>query len=327
MFVAAKKDVAFNILLCILSGIITPVSLIASKYFTNELLTVIRLGHITYFLILWLSVIFTLAFLQLLISSLLEIVKTKLSDRVSVYITEYVLKKTYELPLADFENSTIYDKVQMTIQETPERCMALINTLGGILKNAIQVVGTFGILLNLHWLIGFLPILFLSPVYYLRNALGKHWFSIQSKLVEKTRYVSELKSILLRSNYIKEIRLFNISSYLVNKIIVLQRHLNKEKMENEKKHVKISILTIIVDGIYSFCVKLWIIYIGICQHLTIGDLSMYINTIDMYESSLQSILQEISYSLEQLLYIGCISEIDILESTRNRGRRIWKKKN
>lgn len=313
MFIAAKRDVLLDVLSCIAVGIISPISLIVSRYFTNELLSVINVRRITFYLVLWIAILFFLAILQSVINSWTEIIRTTLTDKISIYITEHVLKKVYELPVADFDDSAIYDKIQLTIQETPERCLALTNTFGGIIKNTIQLVGTLGILINLHWLIGILPIIFLLPVYYLRSKMGKRWFDVQGKRIEKSRYISELKSILLRSNYIKEIKLFDVSDYLINKIVDLQKQFNKQNIQNDRKYALVNVLTVIVDGIYSFGVKLWIIYIGINKCVSIGSISMYINAIDTYETALENILQQITYSLEQLLYIGYICEIDNME--------------
>lgn len=310
MLSAAKKEVILDVLSSIVAGIISPISLVVSKYFTNELLGAIKIGYITYWLVLWLAMLFLLVILQTIISSWAELVRTKLTDKVSIYITEDVLKKMYALPQTDFDDSVIYDKIQLTIQETPERCLTLINTFGGIIKNVIQLVGTLGILINLHWLIGILPIIFLIPIYLLRNKMGKRWFDIQGQRTEKSRYIFEIKNILLKSNYIKEIKLFNVSNYLINKIVDLQKKFNHQNVENDKKYVMLNILTMLIDGIYSLGVKLWIIYMGICKKATIGSISMYINTIDTYESALENILQQITYSLEQLLYIGYLCEID-----------------
>lgn len=315
MFLAAKGELIFNIALSILCGIIDPVSLLISKNFLNELVIVIANKDITGYFILLLGILFSLAVVQSILNNCIDIVKTKLSDKLSIYITEHVLSIAIELPMDDFDDSSTYNKIQLTVQETPDRCLILVNCLGAIVKNLIQLVGVVGILISLHWMIGIVPIVFLTPLFTFRYKISKKWFKIQEERTEKLRFIFEIKNILLKNEYINELKLFNASNKLKDKAVKLQKEFNEENILNSKRYALINILTTIVDGIYSFIVKLWVVMESIQMKYTLGSISMYINAIDIYETEIENVLQTLTLTFEQILYIGYICEIDKMQKT------------
>lgn len=328
MFRASKREMILSIGLGVLTGALIPVSLWLSKYFINELIDTFSTGQMNQMLVFGLAMIFFVGIIHEIISNISDLVNTHLSDKVSLYVTEHVLLKAIELPMIDFDDSTTYNKIQLTIQETPDRCLLLVSCLKSVLQSIIQLVGVLGLLSNLHWVVGIIPIAFIVPFIKLRQEVNKKWFNKQGDRMEKKRYSREMQNILLKNENIKELRLFGISSYIVDKTLRLLTNFNKENFDNNKKHKKINILTTMVDGIYSFAVKLWIIFESFHKGITVGGVSMYISALDTYSSSIENIMQQFSFVMEQMLYIGYICEIDEMrreeEGLRDLSEKIWK---
>lgn len=310
MMSAARTELIFSTGLSILMGIFFPVSLWISKLFINELVESFTAGNVSEELVLWMIVMFAVAIAQALMGNVTELIKTRLADKVSLYITEDVLQKAVELPMTDFDDSDMYNKIQLTIQETPDRCLLLISCLESLIRSAIQMTGVLGLLLNLHWMLGIIPALFLIPFVKFRHRINEKWFQSQDYRMEKKRYSDEMKNILLKNENIKEIRLFGIADRLIEKAVNLQKAFDLERFGNEKKCSRINMLTIIADGLYSLCVKLWIIFESLNRNFTVGSVSMYIAAIDTYGSAIENIMQQYSLVMEEMLYIGYICEID-----------------
>lgn len=313
MLCAAKADLILSLGLSIMTGILSPLSLWISKFFVNELVDTFSNEEISKWLVFWLAMMFGVAILQAVAGNITNLVKTRLSDKVSLYVTEHVLQKAIELPMTDFDDSATYNKIQLTIQETPDRCLLLVSSLESLVQSVIQMAGVLGLLLNLHWMIGVMPVIFLVPLVRLRQKVNNVWFQIQGTRVEKRRYSDEMKSILLKNEHIKELRLFGISRKLLKKAVKLQDAFHKENFANSKKYAKINVLTTVADGLYSFCVKLWIIFESLRRGYTVGSVSMYIAAIDSYGSALENIMEQYSFVMEEMLYVGYICEIDEMQ--------------
>lgn len=313
IFSASRIDLICNFVLSIIIGLLSPISLLLSKSFLNELMNVIKIGKINNRVVIFLLALFGIALIQSVLNNILGLLKIRFSDKVGIYITEVIFNKVIDLPMEYFDDSSTYNKIQLTIQETPERCTVLINCSEGILKGFIQLIGVLGILISLNWSIGIIPILFLIPMFVIRYKLTKKWFKIQEKRVEGLRFADELKSILLKNENVMELKLFAVSSLILNKILKCQVRYAKEGFGNSKKFGKLDVYATIISGIYSFGIKLWTIFLGLSRKYSLGSISMYISAIDVYENSIESILNNLTITFEQLLYIDYITEIDKMD--------------
>ncbi|MDD2960193.1 MAG: hypothetical protein PHR92_17050 [Lachnospiraceae bacterium] len=259
MFHASRTELVLLFGLSIIVGIMGPIALWMSKYFIDELALVLKQHQISETLVVLLGILFGLDLMQTLVSNIADLIQMRLSDKVSIYVTEQVLNKAMELPMTNFDDSSTYNKIRLTIQETPDRCMLIITCIEGIVKGTIQLIGTLFILLRLQWLMGIIPAIFLVPLFWLRFKVSKTWFWIQGIRAEKMRYTDELKNILLKNENIKEMKLFGVSHFLSERVVCSQKNFSKENIANNKKYAKLNILTAFANGIYSFGVKLWII--------------------------------------------------------------------
>lgn len=319
LFSASKVELLFLFAVSIIAGAISPIAIWLSKYLIDELALTLETQQIRRVLIALIGILFGLDIIQTMVNRISEIIQTHFSDKVSVYITDQVLNKVAELPMTYFDDSSTYNKVRLAIQETPDRCLAIIMGGEGIIVSLIQLIGVLTILIRLHWLIGVIPVAFLVPLFGMRFKVSKAWFLIQGNRAEKMRYTDELKSILLKNENIKELRLFDISKPLSKRIVQLQEKINRDNFLNSKKYAKINILTVLLNGAYSFVIKLWIIIIGLRKNYAIGSVSMYINAVDMYGNLIDGALQQLSLISEQLLYIGYICEIDEMSVDESEG--------
>lgn len=313
MMGADKKDVFLSLFISVMSGVLGTVSLGVSKYFVNELINVFKCREITEKLIGVLIASFGIALACVLFNHIGTFVMNRLSDKLSVYVTQHVLEKVIELPMNKFDDSETYNKIQLTIQETPDRCLLLVSSLQGILKEVIQLVGVLGILLKLHWLLGILPIVVFIPLFKIEKNMKMVWFQVQHKRMENKRYSEEMKSIILKNENIKELKLYGISNYLLEKSIKLQKKFDREDLNNTQKYMYVNTIAAVIDGLYSLGIKFWVVVKTLRKKQTIGSASMYITAIDTYGNIIQNILEQYSIIMEQMLYIGYICEIDEME--------------
>jgi len=233
---------------------------------------------------------------------------TLLGDLLSNQINLRILQKTNKLDLSFFENAKFYDKLQNAFQQASNRPLGIVTQLFSFFQTLITLLSIIYLLLQLNWII--LPLIILTslPMMMTQKKYGEqnYW-----KLRERTpelRKQSYLNAILTNDRYIKDIRIYHLENYFVDKSQTLFK---KFFTENRNFVIKQSFAFIYssIPSIIGWLISAFYIIIQATKKLiTVGDFSLYLQAISTTQSRILSLINVSSSLYSDILFIRNLFE-------------------
>lgn len=249
-------------------------------------------------------VIALIALAQRGLSAQQSLLRALLGQKVNVMI----LEKAGTLSLAQFEDSTFYDKLTRARREASTRPLALVNKTFGLLQNAISLA-SFAVLLVqfspwalLILLIGALPV-FVSEAKFSGDAFRLfRWRSPQ------TRMQMYLETVLAREDSIKEVKLFGLEPLLLGRYRDIFDTLYAEDRRLTIRRDSWGFVLGLLGTLAFYGAYAWVVVATIGGRLTLGEMTMYLMVFKQGQSALSASLTAISGMYEDNLYLSNLYE-------------------
>lgn len=306
----SKKYLLLLIAINILIGFSTPAKLLIWKNIIDEATQLLTSQSNEFNLIIMLlGLYFTIGIITDFLGQLTQYVKKIYSEYLNKNITQIMIDKVSEMDLIQFDDSKIYDDIQKVNEESVTRISQFLDIIIQFINYLIQLVSTAAILISFSSLITLLCICTTTPMFYLSIKLLNTEFSLYNKRFEKKRLVTALKSILIKNENIKEIKIYGISSYFKNFInSIFEQYIQEDKVIR-KNYLKKFTLGISLESIFSYAIKLYTFIVAIRQRCSIGTITMYISTIESFQGCIANILGTIQDLYENKLYTDSLFSI------------------
>lgn len=296
-----------NMIIILILNILLALTPIINLLITEQLINSLAQGNryqlINYF-ILYVSSGIISSLINLCFSHYSQLFRKLISYDIDIKINQ----KAAELNLSHFEDSEIYDKLQRAQSEANYRpyemfiaILTIINSLTTLLSSTIILF-----LWNSWVTIILIFIPFISTFRLLRHGQKEYFMERnRSQTRRKTWYNSFL---LTRDLSIKEIKLYNLSDYLINKNkeIYQDFYLHDKKLIKERSLINL-IFEIINHLVVAFVVGLIIIevYRG---KLLIGAFVSYLRAVSLTHRNSVQVLNNIFILYQNNLYINNLFE-------------------
>jgi ATP-binding cassette subfamily B protein len=239
------------------------------------------------------------------------IFQTKLGYKLNIKLME----KAVRLSLKDFENSEIYDKFQRAQNEVGYRPFQIYRSILTVLGSFITLISAAVILILWKWwiILALLLVPIVSTIYSVK--IGKREYLIQWKRAPRFRKAWYYVFLVSRDINYKEIKLYGIGNYLLEKYSkIFDRYLKTDKkvlkIRNTITFIFNLIMNLMGDGII-----LLIMFSAFRQEFPLGNLISYIRAVSMTETNFQGILNTLFSMYQDTLYIQQLFEFLDLEET------------
>ncbi|MEM9087483.1 MAG: ABC transporter ATP-binding protein [Cyanobacteria bacterium P01_F01_bin.53] len=236
-----------------------------------------------------------------------------MSDRFLLYANTQLLQQSTRLDLAHYESPEFHDilnRAQQSGSNYPMRVLRLSLKLLG------QVTGLFGLLallLRFNPLVFVLLLLSALPTFWVSIRFSERRFWMTRRQTPSRRLADYFGKILTEPQFVKEVRLFNLGSYLVEQYYDIRDDFNEESKLLARKQAiaQVTLKIISAVGFYgAYALVLWETLRGL---VTIGDLTLYAGTFQQAQSATTGILLSIATLYEFNLYVSQYFEFIDLE--------------
>ncbi|WP_420539511.1 ABC transporter ATP-binding protein [Paenibacillus polymyxa] len=212
-------------------------------------------------------------------------------------------KKSSSLGLADYENSEINDQLKRASQEASYRPYQLYTQMAGILSSMVTMVSSATLILLWKWWV--VIILFgisLVSVYSIFK-LNKEQFEIYMNRTPLYRESWYMTYLLTNDRAVKEVKIFNMSSYLLKRYEDLLQRFFVEDRRILGKRVTITFMYSLLE----LAVLLGVVWVAIREtfekKILVGSLYGYIQAIMLTQSQMQALIQGIVQFSQNNLYM------------------------
>ncbi len=319
------KDLKLSLLivclfLCVINVILPYITMIN----TQEIINRIQIGLSIRLILKRLIIFLILGILYIISSNLYNFLILKYKEYLYLELNKKFHDNSVKFNLKDFENPEVYNIIQRAEQEIGIRPYNIIISLLSIISQSVNLISAFLILTKWHLtlIIGFILLASFASKYFI--SISKNEYDIlmnRTNYERKSWYISHL---LIKDEYIKEVRLFGLSKYLIQQFIELRSRFFKENVDVLKRQYIFSEIYQLMNYVISFFIIFLAIYESTQGIILVGTAMTYINTSSKIENAIQNIVSNIFGIYKDSLYIDNIKKYFNYESNKFYGNKTLK---
>jgi ATP-binding cassette subfamily B protein len=243
-----------------------------------------------------------------LLSTLSNITQQLLQDRVADRVQLMILEKANTLDLPLFENPEFYDKMREAADQSTYKPVQMISQTFDLFRTAVTLLSMIALLAQLAWWLAIIALVVPIPAFFSSSRYGWRGYQQMRRQSPERRLMHYLNMLMSTDHYAKEIKLFNLGSYLIEKY---KRIAEKFYQENKRILVARYMTNFAWSGLSGVANSAIYLYVALRAvldpaHVTLGSLTLYTQTAMQVGQSFQGLLNGISSMYENNLYVGTL---------------------
>lgn len=297
------KTSPFNILILIITIPIQALLPSLSLYIANILIN--RMNNLSQQLLFLLLGVWGVAFLlNNIFTPLTTMIQGKLTDDLTYTLNCDIMKKSEEIQTIDyFEDNNFYNDIQLLSSEASWRPVNLLVFGTSIISNAILFISMLVIFASFHPVIALLMLLVLVPQGMISYSLQQQAFEVLVSNSEESRKLEYYSQVLLSSEAIKDVRLYNLYNFFMKKYTQSFSRIKRNIQKTRLKKFNSSVIFLILTALLSVGSFIYIIYSIKVGQLGIGAIMLFSSSIVYAINSMSRLIEDSSLLYDTLLYM------------------------
>lgn len=297
------KTSPFNILILIITIPIQALLPSLSLYIANILIN--RMNNLSQQLLFLLLGVWGVAFLlNNIFTPLTTMIQGKLTDDLTYTLNCDIMKKSEEIQTIDyFEDNNFYNDIQLLSSEASWRPVNLLVFGTSIISNAILFISMLVIFASFHPVIALLMLLVLVPQGMISYSLQQQAFEVLVSNSEESRKLEYYSQVLLSSEAIKDVRLYNLYNFFMKKYTQSFSSIKRNIQKTRLKKFNSSVIFLILTALLSVGSFIYIIYSIKVGQLGIGAIMLFSSSIVYAINSMSRLIEDSSLLYDTLLYM------------------------
>lgn len=235
---------------------------------------------------------------------LVTLVQAKLTDDLTFKLNYDIMKKSEEIETIDYyEDHNFYNDIEILSSESSWRPVNLLVFGTSIISNAILFVSMLFIFASFHVLIALAMLFVLVPQAIIAYSLQAQAFETLVSNSEESRKLEYYSQTLLSSKSIKEVRLYNLYKFFIDKYTASFNKIKKGVHKERKKKFRNSLFFLIVTALISVGTFIYIIYSIRKGSLGLGAIMLFASSVVYAMNSMSRLIEDSSLLYDTLLYM------------------------
>ena len=251
---------------------------------------------------LYVGIEFGLIVLSDLISRAISLTDGLLGDAYSIDSSVRIMQKTSTIDMSLLEDSEFYDKLERARTQTTSRVGLMSNALGEI-QSLVSIATLIAGLIYFEPYLIILLVLSIIPSFINEIWFSQQQYSLARGWTAERRELDYLRYIGANNETAKEIKLFGLTDFIVNRF----KRLSQEYFElNKKLAIKRSGLGFVFNvlGTLSYYgAYVFIIYRVVTGFITLGELTFLSGAFNRLTRNLQQFFSKFTRITESALYL------------------------
>jgi ATP-binding cassette subfamily B protein len=239
-------------------------------------------------------------------SAITTVSQQLLQERMVLTIRHQVMEHASRMHLGFFEGSASYDLMRQASQEAPMRPTSMMNSALGLVRTMITFASMITLLVTVSPILAAVALVAPLPAFISQSRYGQRAFWLNYLVSPIRRRMDYLSSLVTTDQYAKEVKLFGLGPYLVDRFEKLgkvyysrQRKLIRQRTVAGSAWNMLS--TLVGTGIY-----LYIALRAVQGELTLGDLTLYTYAATQVQSSAGGLFTGFAGMYENNLYLDTL---------------------
>ncbi|ALJ05776.1 ABC transporter ATP-binding protein [Pseudalgibacter alginicilyticus] len=245
---------------------------------------------------------FALVILSDLISRAISLTDGLLGDKYNIATSVTIIKKTNQINISLLEDSEFYDKLERARTQTTNRVGLMSNVLGQA-QSAISISTLVAGLIYFEPYLIILLVLSIIPSFINEIRFSQQQYSLARSWTSERRELDYLRFIGANDKTAKEIKLFGLTDFVVNRF----KNLSEEYFELNKtlaiKRSALGFMFNVLGTLSYYGAYVFIIYRVLSGVITIGELTFLSGAFNRLTRNLQDFFAKFTRISESALYL------------------------
>jgi ATP-binding cassette, subfamily B, bacterial len=215
--------------------------------------------------------------------------------------------------LAYFENPKYHELFRMASQGLGMGTNQIIYSLTRLVQSLSTILSFLGLILFLNPLMLLALLLANLPRLYHQLRFGQQRVHLRQEANPKERSINYFNYLLSNMNIAKEIRLFNIGTYILENLLTMRREVQEAERKQELREIRINSSLSLLSVIVTTVMFAFVIYQAYLAQISIGDVMLYTAALGSIGASIDGIIQVIASTNEQVLFFQHYAEFQALK--------------
>ncbi|MFN6563657.1 MAG: ABC transporter ATP-binding protein [Nostoc sp. ChiSLP01] len=306
LWAAAPKEMLFLIAVILLQGILPAISVWITKLAVDTVATALTSGkELGNAILLPLVAGWVLALLlQTLLYPWIFALQGNLNDKLTAHISLLLMRKADTFPdLSRFEDSQFYDELQLLQEQINYKPLNLLNNLVELARSLVTLIVIVGLLAPLAFWIPLVIAIATIPQIVVSSQYGKAIWLTLFEHSPHARRMQYYTSVMLTDTYAKEIRLFKLGSFFIDRYLQAFESLHQSMRYLRGKQAfwssSLAILSTLGNG-FSFY---WVVHKAFRGDFTPGSVLLFVQSLTYFQNNLEGFIGNWLDLFENVLYM------------------------
>ncbi len=246
--------------------------------------------------------------LEDLLRKITTYVNTKQGEIFTDQMHDVLHKKSIQMDLAYYENSSYYDTLFRAQQDAPYRPIRIANNLLQLCQSSVSLIAIIVLLVSIHWSVPALLVCAGLPGVLVSFRFAERYFSWQRQKTSSERQAGYFGWMLSRDAHAKEIRLFDLGSLFAERFRILREEIRRERLQLLAKRSMAELGAELVPLLATFGLYIFLAYKALQGLLTLGDLIMFFQAAQRARSYCGEFLKSLTGLYENSLFLSNVQE-------------------
>lgn len=297
----SPKYFIISLLFTILMGFTSAMSILATKLLINGIVEA-STGKGNNFVRILIAYAAT-NILILLIQSINNYINSKHQLKIDYKMSMDVLKKCKELRLQDFEDSEVYNILGRAEMEGQTKVYIAYRNILSIITQIASVVSISAIILS--WSSYVFLLVFITPIIstIVNTRIGYRNYKMRMERMDEVRKTSYINYLLTNDIACKEVKIYNIGSYLMDIFSNIKKKIQRQDIDIIKIRTIWSIGLSLIEELIGLFVIFKVVEMAAIGKMLVGDTVAYIDSLSTIQSNVGGFLQSLSEIYNDILYV------------------------
>jgi ATP-binding cassette subfamily B protein len=244
-----------------------------------------------------------------LLQTLQNIAQQLLQDRTGNRVQLLIMEHANKLDLNFFEDAKFYDQLQQAQREAAFRPVGMVSGVFGLVRTLLTFLSMIALLVRLGPLLAVVALLAPIPAFISSTRYGWHGYQMMRRQSPERRLMGYLTNLLTTDTYNKEIKLFTLGDFFVERYRTLSLKFIRENQGLLVRRYLAGFawgaLTLLASG----GTYLYVAILAVRGTINIAGLTVYTQAAQQVQGNFQGLLSGLASMYENTLYLNTLFDL------------------
>ena len=306
LWAAAPKEMLALFLFLLIQGVVPAFSIWLTKQVVDAAINALTQGEELEILMIislvsaWIGALF----LQTLSAPWVSAIQGNLGSKLTTHLNLLVMQKVDSFPdINHFENSKFYDELQIIQQDLKYRPLNFIVNLAVLVRNIFTLIAIAILLIPLG---AWIPCLILAasiPQLYVSSQYEQMIWEATFDTSPESRRMDYFSSVMLTDTYAKEVRLFGLGPFLIDRYLMDFRKLYQTMFYLRNMQAIWSSGLAVVSALGNGFAFYWVVRQAFEGVISPGNILVFVQSLAYLQPNLEQFIKLLTIVYEVVLYM------------------------